>query len=78
MFDERFRGISASPLGRWKEALSMSEARMIEAMLATSMTRFAYTRVTTPSFNERLHALWWKTRYWLSSRKAALFFFDKP
>ncbi len=77
MFGDRFEGISSSPLGRWKETLTINEARVIEAMLTTSMARFSYACATAPSTRERFYAFLWKTRYWLSSWKAALFLVDR-
>ena len=44
MFSDRFRGISAAPVARWRAELSSQEAAVIEYMARSPMEQFQYAR----------------------------------
>jgi hypothetical protein len=57
MFADRFGGISAAPVARWKDSLPALEAAVIEQMAGGLMRRFDYPRGGA-GLADRLNALW--------------------
>jgi hypothetical protein len=44
MFSDQFQGISAGPVARWRGALSLQDAAVIEIMARSPMDQFQYAR----------------------------------
>jgi hypothetical protein len=67
MFADRFGGISAAPVARWKESLPAREAAVIEQMAGGWMRRFDYPPGNA-GLVDRLHTLW-RVGTWTVRRK---------
>jgi hypothetical protein len=76
MFADRFQGISAAPLSRWRDSLAAGEASVIEAMTRQWLENYEYPLLSNSqiSIRKRLTARWRvvsfpirrKARHWLS------------
>jgi hypothetical protein len=72
MFDDRFQGISTSPVGRWRESLVHRDVAVIEIMVSSQMDEFSYSRSASYSLPAALRVWRWKLRHWLSKVKAVV------
>jgi hypothetical protein len=57
MFSDRFQGISATPVERWKDELQAQEARVIELMDKSTLLSCNYS-LSCPSIGQSLAARW--------------------
>lgn len=70
MFDDRFQGISTSPIGRWRDSLVSRDVAVIEMLALSQMDKLSYLRSASYSFPVVLRVWRWKLRRWLSKVKA--------
>lgn len=68
MFSDQFQGISAAPVARWRDKLSLQDVAVIEHMAQPAMAEFDYARTTAgaAALAARGRALAWPLRRRLS------------
>ncbi|MEW5870894.1 MAG: sulfotransferase [Chloroflexota bacterium] len=58
MFADRFQGISAAPVDRWKDNLSPEDAGVIEWMAGSLLSTWGYAPLPGKTFSQLLNARW--------------------